>query len=128
MPPRAMIVRPVAPVRAVKMAQVMKAMTDNPPGNQPRIASESLINLLGAPLSERRYPAKVKRGMATRIGVVAILYISMIMAEESILLENNRKRARPEMTAKRGAPKSIKKRIVMLRRRVIFLLPVYELG
>jgi hypothetical protein len=48
------------------------------------IASESLINLLGAPLSERRYPAKVKRGMATRIGVVAIRYISMIMAEESI--------------------------------------------
>jgi hypothetical protein len=83
-PPNAMIVRPVAPVRAVKVAQVMRAMIDSPPGNQPRIASESLTNLLAAPLSERRYPAKVKSGMATRTGVVAIRYISIIMAEESI--------------------------------------------
>jgi hypothetical protein len=66
------------------MAQVTRAIIDSPPGNQPKIASESLISLFGAPLSERRYPAKVKRGIATRIGVVAIRYISMIMAEESI--------------------------------------------
>jgi len=33
MPPRAMMVRPVAPVRAVKIAQAMSAMIDNPPGN-----------------------------------------------------------------------------------------------
>src|SRR4030042_4472153 len=78
-PPRAMIVRPVAPVKAVKVAQVMRAMIDTPPGNQPKIASESLTNLLAAPLSERRYPAQGKRGMATRIGVGAIRYISIIM-------------------------------------------------
>ena len=84
MPPKAMMVRPVAPVRAVKAEQVMRAMMDKPPGNQPRKASVSPINLLGALLSERRYPAKVKKGIATRMGVVAIRCISMIMAEESI--------------------------------------------
>jgi len=123
-PPRAMIVSPVAPVSAVKMAQVTRAMIDNPPGNQPKIASESLISLLGAPLSERRYPAKVKRGMATRIGVVAIRCISMIMAEESIWPENKRKRVKPQMTAKRGAPKNIR-RMVRIRRRIKFLLLDY---
>jgi hypothetical protein len=123
-PPRAMIVSPVAPVNAVKMAQVARAMIDSPPGNHPKIASESLINRLGAPLSERRYPAKVKRGIATRTGVVAIRYISMIMAEESIWLENKRKRVKPQMTAKRGAPKNIK-RMAMIRRGVKFFLLDY---
>jgi hypothetical protein len=124
-PPKAMIVRPVAPVKAVKMAQVIRAMIASPPGTRPRIASEALINLLGAPLSERRYPAKVKRGMATRMGVVAIRCISIIMAEESIWPENNKKRARPEMTTKMGAPRSINKRRIMLKRmitRFLFLL------
>src|SRR4030043_917005 len=79
MPPKAMMVRPVAPVKAVKAEHVMRAITDNPPGNQPSTASVSPISLLGALLSERRYPAKVKRGMATRIGGGAIRYISMIM-------------------------------------------------
>src|SRR3972149_5692581 len=109
-PPRAMIVSPVAPVNAVKTAQVISAMIDNPPGNQPKIASESLINLLGAPLSERRYPAKVKSGIATRMGVVAIRYISMIMAEESIWAKNKRRRVRPEKTVKRGAPRNMIRR------------------
>jgi hypothetical protein len=116
-PPRAMIVSPVAPVRAVKMAQVTRAMIDNPPGNQPMIASENLINRLGVPLSERRYPAKVKRGIATRIGVVAIRCISMIMAEESIWPEKIRKRVKPQMTAKSGAPKNMK-RIIKIKKRI----------
>jgi hypothetical protein len=78
---------------------------------------------LGAPLSERRYPAKVKRGMATRMGVVAIRCISMIMAEESIWPENNKKRARPEMTTKIGAPMSINSKRIMITRIVMrFLL------
>jgi hypothetical protein len=125
-PPKAMMVRPVAPVRAVKAEQVMRAMMDNPPGNQPRKASVNPINLLGAPLSERRYPAKVKSGIATRMGVVAIRYISMIMAEESIWLENSKKRVRPEMTTKMGDPKRIKRSTAMISRRVMFLLPDYE--
>ncbi len=53
-PPRAMMVRPVAPVRAVKIAQEIRAMTASPPGSQPRTAFESRISRLGAPLSERR--------------------------------------------------------------------------
>jgi hypothetical protein len=96
-------------------------MIDNPPGNQPKIASENLINLLGVPLSERRYPAKVKRGIATRIGVVAIRCISMIMAEESIWPENRRKSVKPQMTAKSGAPKNMKRR-VRIRKRIKFYL------
>jgi hypothetical protein len=126
MPPKAIIVSPVAPVKAVKMAQVRRAMIDSPPGNHPKIAFESLINLLGAPLSERRYPANVKRGIAMRMGVVAIRYISMIMAEESIWLENSNKRARPEIITKIGAPKRIKRRMAMINRRVMFLLLGYE--
>jgi hypothetical protein len=117
-----MIVRPVPPVRAVKMAQATRAMIDSPPGNHPKTASESLINLLGVPLSERRYPANVKRGIATRIGVVAIRCISMMMAEESIWPENKRKRVKPQMTTKMGAPKNIKRMIRMIRGVKLFLL------
>src|SRR3989304_800387 len=121
MPPRAMMVSPVAPVRAVKAEQVIRAMMDNPPGNQPRKASVNPINLLGALLSERRYPAKVKRGMATRMGVVAIRCISMIMAEESIWAKNNRKRVRPEKTMKRGAPRNMIRKAMRTKSRVMFL-------
>jgi hypothetical protein len=47
----------------------------------------------------------------------------MIMAEESIWPENNKKRVKPEMTTKMGAPKSIKSRRIMIKRMVIrFLL------
>src|SRR4030066_1660246 len=120
-PPKAMMVRPVAPVRAVKAEQVIRAMIDNPPGNQPRGASVSPINLLGALLSERRYPAKVKRGMATRMGVVAIRCISMIMAEESIWAKNNRKRVRPEKTGKGGAPRNMIRRAMRTKNRVMSL-------
>jgi hypothetical protein len=118
-PPKAMMVRPVAPVRAVKAEQVMRAMMDKPPGNQPRRASVIPINLLGALLSERRYPAKVKRGMATRMGVVAIRCISMIMAEESIWPKNKRKSVRPEKTVKRGAPINMKRRAMRIKRKIM---------
>ena len=117
------MVRPVAPVRAVKAEQVIRAMIDSPPGNQPRRASVSPINLLGALLSERRYPAKVKKGMATKMGVVAIRYISIIMAEESISLKNNRKRVRPEKTVKRGAPRNMIRRARKIKRKVMSLSP-----
>jgi hypothetical protein len=126
MPPRAMMVRPVAPVRAVKVAQVTRAMMESPPGSHPKMALESLTNLLVAPLSERRYPAKVKRGMATRTGVVAIRYISMMMAEESICPENKSKRVRPEMTAKIGAPKRSKRRQRIRREIEIIFHPPAE--
>src|SRR5512136_1395492 len=121
MPPKAMMVRPVAPVKAVKAEHVMRAIKDNPPGNQPRTASVSPISLLGALLSERRYPAKVKRGIATRMGVVAIRYISMIMAEESMWAKNKRKRVRPEKTVKRGAPRNMMTKAMRIKRRVISL-------
>jgi hypothetical protein len=121
-PPKAMMVRPVAPVNAVKMEQIMRAMMDRPPGSQPRTASASLNTLWGALLSERRYPAKAKRGMATRIGVVAMRYISMIMAEESMPPKNKKRRAAPEMTIKRGVPKNIMKRSIRIKKRVKLLL------
>ena len=54
MPPRAMMVSPVAPVRAVKTAQVNKAITDRPPGIQPKTAFDSRMSRFGAPLSESR--------------------------------------------------------------------------
>jgi hypothetical protein len=72
-------------------------------------------------LSERRYPAKVKRGMATRMGVVAIRCISMIMAEESIWPKNRRKRVSPEKTVKRGAPRNMRRKAIRIKRRVMSL-------
>jgi hypothetical protein len=79
-------------------------------------------------LSERRYPAKVKRGMAIRMGVVAIRYISMIMAEESMCAENKRKRVRPEKTVKRGAPRNIKRKAMRIRRIVMSFALGHEWG
>ena len=90
MPPRAIIVRPVAPVRAVKTAQEIRAITESPPGSQPSNAFDRRINRREAPLSESKYPAKVNRGMATSTGVVAIRCISIMMAERSIPPEKNR--------------------------------------
>jgi hypothetical protein len=116
-----MMVRPVAPVKAVKMAQVTSVMIESPPGSHPNRALENLKRRLGVPLSERRYPEKVKRGMATKIGVVAIRYISMIMAEESIWLVNNRTRATPAMTTKRGAPRNMMKKAPNRARSVIVM-------
>ncbi len=78
------MVSPVAPVRAVKIAQVTSVMIDSPPGSHPSRALENRKRRLGVPLPERRYPEKVKRGIATKMGVVAIRCISMIMADESI--------------------------------------------
>jgi hypothetical protein len=46
----------------------------------------------------------------------------MMMAEESIWPENKRKRVKPQMTAKRGAPKNIKRMMAMMGRRVKFSL------
>jgi hypothetical protein len=58
------------------------------------------------------------------MGVVAIRCISMSIAEESILLEYRRKRVRPEKTVKRGAPKSIKRKMKRIGRKLISPLPV----
>jgi hypothetical protein len=63
----------------------------------------------------------VKRGMATRIGVVAIRYISMIIAEESIRAKNKRRRVRPENTVNRGAPRNMKRKAIRIKRRIISL-------
>jgi hypothetical protein len=79
-------------------------MMDRPPGIQPNSALDNRISRLGAPLSESKYPANVKSGMATRTGVVAIRCISMMMADMSIWLEKSRKRVKPAMTTKMGIP------------------------
>jgi len=119
-PPRAIMVSPVAPVRAVKMAQANKEIIDSPPGNQPRSAFDNLISLLGVPLSERRYPAKVKSGIAIKIGVVAIRYISIIIAEESISPRKSNKKTRAESTMKIGVPEIIRIRNIPMRIYIIF--------
>jgi hypothetical protein len=50
------------------------------------------------------------------------------MAEESISLNNNRKRVRPEKTVKRGAPRNMIRRARKIIRRVMSLSPNEEEG
>jgi len=83
--PKAMMVRPVAPVRAVKAEQVIRAMIDNRRATNQQSVGQSNQSS-GALLSERRYPAKV-RGDGNQDGMVQFDAF-MIMAEESILAKN----------------------------------------
>jgi hypothetical protein len=52
----------------------------------------------------------------------------MIMAEESIWEENNRKRVKPEKTVKRGAPRNMKRRAIRIKKRVMLLSLDHEGG
>src|SRR3989338_7246219 len=83
-PPIAMMVTPLAPVNAVKKAQVKRVTIATPPGIHPTQALATSISRLGVPLSAMMYPAKVKRGIVNRVGAEAIRYISTITAEGSI--------------------------------------------
>ena len=55
-PPKAMIVTPEAPIKAVKMAHENNATMANPPGIHPRKARDTFTNRLGALLSDKIYP------------------------------------------------------------------------
>ena len=63
-PPKAMIVTPEAPVKAVKRAQLTSVTTAMPPGSQPKMDWARLKSLFGAWLSAKTYPANVNKGMA----------------------------------------------------------------
>ena len=86
-PPRAKIVTPEAPVKAVKRAQSRRVIIVRPPGSQPRKIRENWSIRCGALLSERRIPAKIKSGRETSRGVSANRDISIITTEISISTE-----------------------------------------
>ena len=83
-PPKAIMVIPVAPVMAVKKEHETKATTPRPPGIHPKRLLENLTRRADVPPSLKRYPAKVKRGMANKTGALARREISMAMAEKLI--------------------------------------------
>jgi len=77
------MVIPVAPVMAVKNAHETSATTPSPPGIHPKRFLEKRMSLAGVPPSARRYPAKVKKGMARSTGAFASRLISSGIAERS---------------------------------------------
>ena len=83
-PPRAMIVTPDAPVKAVKKAQAIRTTSGTPPGIPPSSARDSRANRFGVSPLARMKPAKVNSGMAIRVGDAAIRYNSIKIAAGSI--------------------------------------------
>ena len=62
------MVTPDAPVKAVKIAQESSVTMARPPGSQPNKERDKSTIRFGALLSANKYPAKVKRGIASRTG------------------------------------------------------------
>ena len=67
-----MIVTPEPPVKAVNSEQVATATIARPPGSQPMSAALRRTRRAAARLSLSTYPANVKSGIASRIGVSAM--------------------------------------------------------
>ena len=103
-PPKATIVIPEAPVKAVKRADMIMAMMAKPPGSHPKSAWEKRTRRAGAPLSASMKPVNAKRGIAVRVGVSAIRYISIKMTVRSIPATKKWNRASAQMTTKSGVP------------------------
>jgi hypothetical protein len=107
-PPRAMMVMPVAPVMAVKKAHETSATTPRPPGSHPKRLLENLTRRVEVPPWERRYPAKVNRGIANNTGALARRKISIGMAARSTPLTWRPSMAAVRMPAKSGRPEMIR--------------------
>ena len=71
-PPRARIVTPDPPVRAVKKPHKSTTITGVPPGIHPNNERNTLTNLVEALLSASRYPANVNRGIVGRVGATTM--------------------------------------------------------
>lgn len=104
-PPRATMVIPDAPVKAVKIAHDISTTIASPPGIHPKRACVKFTSRLGALLSARIYPANVNNGMAIRVDVFARRAISIIIADKSVCVEMKLKIAIAEMTVKSGVLK-----------------------
>ena len=103
-PPRAMMVTPDAPVKAVKKAQIINPTIATPPGIQPKQASQNRKSLLGELDSAMRNPERVNKGIVKMVGVLAIRYISTTTAAPSISARYMARRAAMDMMIKRGVP------------------------
>src|SRR5579871_879553 len=62
-PPKARMVTPEPPVKAVKKAQTQAVTMAGPPRREPKKASKTRSKRWEAPPSARKYPVRVKRGM-----------------------------------------------------------------
>ncbi len=103
-PPKATMVMPEAPVRAVKRAHTKIAIMAKPPGNQPSRACEKFTRRAGALLAASVKPVRAKSGIAVKVGVSAIRYISMKMIVRSISAKKKCNKARAPITANNGVP------------------------
>ena len=72
-PPKANIVTPDPPVRAVKKPHINNTITGVPPGNHPKTLLNTKTRRSDALLYARKYPAKVNKGIVARCGETTIL-------------------------------------------------------
>ena len=103
-PPRAKIVTPEPPVKAVKNPHNKTTTTGVPPFIHPKVLLKTSIILREAPLSAKIYPAKVKRGIVGSVGETTIRYISAGIAEVGIKSLQKKRTAAPPNPTKIGAP------------------------
>ena len=83
-PPQAMIVIQLPPVRAVNTVHVITATTARPPGIHPIRASDVFIRRSEALLSANINPANIKRGIAIIPGAFANLQIGRASCRERV--------------------------------------------
>ena len=80
----AIMVTPDAPVKEVKKAHEIRTTSGTPPEIPPSNARDNRVNLFGVFPLARIKPAKVKSGMAIRVGDAVMRYNSIKIATGSI--------------------------------------------
>ena len=103
-PPKASMVTPEPPVKAVKKPQRSTRITGVPPGIHPNKDLNNLTSLSDALLSARIYPARVNNGIVGNVGETTILYASAEIADKGVQSRQNKKTANPPNPIKIGAP------------------------
>ena len=103
-PPKAKIVTPDPPVKAVKNPHNKTTTTGVPPFIHPNVLLNTSTILWEAPLSAKIYPAKVKRGIVGSVGETTIRYISAGIADIGIKSPQKKRIATPPNPTKIGAP------------------------
>ena len=103
-PPKANIVTPDPPVNAVKNPHKITTINGVPPLIHPNAEVKKSTILLEAPLSAKRYPANVNKGIVGRVGETTIRYISAGIAETVVKSFQKKSMATPPKPTKMGAP------------------------
>ena len=103
-PPNAKIVTPDPPVNAVKNPHKITTINGVPPLIHPNAEVKKFTILLEAPLSAKRYPANVNKGIVGKVGDTTIRYISAGIADTVVKSFQKKSMATPPNPTNMGAP------------------------